>query len=215
MVKLINPLLEQLPRVSKTFNITNKKNIITHNILIEPYDIKNAELIFQSVQTSIEHLKRFILQNQTQWKFEQIQSAINQAMLDWDAQKNYYFSVKDINSNKIIGSILLADINHVHRYAHLGCWISKDYVGSEIAVLSSLYILYLGIKQMKLMRIEMVIDVNNKISFNTMKRLPAIYEGILRNRLSIDNEAFDAHVFSITPNELAIIEKRLEFFIDK
>jgi len=200
---LINPLLKQLPKTSKEYLFKQRNKHF--EIVICPFCTQDAQEIYSTVETSFEHLKRFILQNQ-EIRLEQIQQGTKQAEFDWDNGKNYYFSVKNKLTKQIVGNVLLSEVNQVHRYAKFGCWFSKDVLGTKISILSCLDVLLRGF-ELGLMRIEMVIDINNKASLNAIKRLPVHYECLMRNRLSIANECFDAHMFAITPSDIPTIHQ--------
>ncbi len=59
-----------------------------------------------------------------------------------------------------------------------------------------------GFGELKLSRLELVIDVDNQASQRVAEKLGAFREGVLRQRLFVHNQARDAVMYSLIPRDL-------------
>ncbi len=87
--------------------------------------------------------------------------------------------------------------------ANLGYWVRTARTGRGIATAVVLLLADFGFKELKLNRIEIMVDIENKRSQRVAEKTGAVREGILRNRLIIHNKVRDVVLFSLIPKDIS------------
>ena len=55
-----------------------------------------------------------------------------------------------------------------------------------------------------LARVEIVIALANRASIRVAEKAGAHYEGVLRNRMVVGSDVFDAHMYSLIPQDFGL-----------
>ena len=109
------------------------------------------------------------------------------------------FGVFDADSGAFVGGAGLNLIEVGHRYCNVGYWVRESCQGRGIATRAVKALLPHAFGPLGLRRVEVVIAVNNAASAGVARRSGALFEGVARNRIVIDERSLDALVFSFVP----------------
>ncbi len=102
----------------------------------------------------------------------------------------------------VLGSAGVNDVDAVHRSCNVGYWIRTSAAGRGFAVRAARLSVIYALTDMDLVRAEIVVDLANARSVRVAEKLGAAHEGIARHRLYHHGAAHDAHVFSLTRDDL-------------
>ena len=120
----------------------------------------------------------------------------------WQEGKEYAFAIVQAQDGQFLGGCGLNQINRVNRFANLGYWVRTSQAGHGVATVAARLLAQFGFGELKLSRLELVIDVDNQASQRVAEKLGAFREGVLRQRLSVHNQARDAVMYSLIPRDL-------------
>jgi RimJ/RimL family protein N-acetyltransferase len=86
----------------------------------------------------------------------------------------------------------------------LGFWIRASAAGKGLATAAARLISSFGFEELGLLRIEILVAVENAASERVAQKLGALREGVLRNRLFLHGRSHDAAVHSLIAEKSAI-----------
>lgn len=100
----------------------------------------------------------------------------------------------------IVGSTGLNRFDDLNKRANLGYWIRTDAAGTGLATAATRLVARHGIDTLGLQRIEIMMSVENEASRRVAEKAGAVYEGVLRNRLRLQDRQHDVHCFAVFPD---------------
>lgn len=122
-----------------------------------------------------------------------------------EAEKNetdYSFAIIEPETNLLIGSVGINQINRLYRMANLGYWVRTSRTGRGVALRATLLAARFAFEQLKFERIEIMAAVGNLASQRVAEKAGAVREGILRRRLWVGEQPHDAVLFSLLAEDL-------------
>lgn len=125
-----------------------------------------------------------------------------QFVKEWNNDEIYCFSIIDVSSNQILGNVQLSHINRANQMANLFYWVRTSRSGEGIATKASKLAIRYGFEKLGLLRIEILVQEDNKPSLRIADKLGAVREGLLRNRLLIHGTPYNAYMHSLIPEDI-------------
>ncbi|MDZ7703852.1 MAG: GNAT family protein [Trueperaceae bacterium] len=138
------------------------------------------------------------------------------AFRERDQNVAYPFAVFYKPTGALIGSTRFADLNWKYRNCELGfTWFAPGYQGTAVNPESKYLLLRYAFETLRFVRVQIHTHVANVQSQRAIRKLGAVYEGVLRNHMfTKDGEVRDTMVFSVIdsdwPEVKALLESRLE-----
>ncbi|MBS3933316.1 MAG: GNAT family N-acetyltransferase [Truepera sp.] len=138
----------------------------------------------------------------------------DKAFSDRERGEAYPFVIKA--AERVIGTSRYADIRWQHRHCELGyTWLDSRYQGGGANVESKYLMLKYLFEEQGFLRVQLHTDARNLRSQEAIRRLGAVYEGVLRRHMvAKDGFVRDTMVFAITdldwPSVKAQLAARLE-----
>jgi len=112
----------------------------------------------------------------------------------------YAFGVFDAQG-RVLGDVALNRVDPKRGSANLGYWVRESAQGQGVATRAARAIAAFGFHVLGLVRIEIVIAVDNLASRRTAESLGAHFDGVSPNRIIHNGEAAPAAVYSLLPPE--------------
>ncbi len=121
------------------------------------------------------------------------------------------YIVRRLLDQRVVGSSAYYDIELCHKRLEVGySWFSPDVWGSRVNHESLWLLLEQAFEQWQFNRIQVAADPNNKRSYNTLKKLGATEEGLLRQHMMHHHGLItDTVIFSILANEWPVLKEKL------
>jgi ribosomal-protein-serine acetyltransferase len=116
----------------------------------------------------------------------------------WEKKTYYGFAIED-EEGKLVGSISIYWIEKFSNLGRVGYWVRSSRQREGAAKAAGELIKQFAFEELKLTRLELIIDPQNWSSRNTARALGARCEGIALNKLFFDGEPHPAAVYGITP----------------
>lgn len=185
--------------LAKTYKIE------TDRLIIRCYEPKDAKLLKNSIDESLEHLLPWMpwAKNEpesVQTKLERLRKYRGQ----FDLGIDYTFGIFSKDEKKLIGSTGLHP-RLSNNAREIGYWINVKYLKQGYATETVKALIKVGFEIEQLDRIEIRCDPNNIPSQGIPKKLGFIHEGTLKNRLTdTKGELRDVMIWTMFKEDYAI-----------
>jgi ribosomal-protein-serine acetyltransferase len=171
-------------------------------IVLRPYRMKYVKAAFEAIKESIKELSAWLPFAHEDYSIKETRAYVKTRPDEWKKGNAYEFAIFDAKDGTIIGGCGLNGINKMNKCANLGYWVKTGCTGRGMATAATLMLAKWGFEALKLNRIEILVAVDNTRSLRVAEKVGAKREGILRNRLTIHDKAYDAVMHSLIPGEL-------------
>ncbi|MGA7437163.1 MAG: GNAT family N-acetyltransferase [Luteibacter sp.] len=117
----------------------------------------------------------------------------------WLLGDGFEMVIVDAHTDRFLGGMGVNQRNREHRFANLGYWVRESAHGRGIVTRAGKLALRWAFEVAGLSRVEIVAAHDNLPSRKAAERIGGSFEGILRNRLVINEIPVDAAMYSATP----------------
>lgn len=187
------------------------KNLIGKTIQLEPFASNHYDLLRQAAN------------DERIWSYMPMKAHGNY-FDDWfqdcfTKHKNgtqISYVIRKLTDQTVIGSCAYYDIDDQHKRLEIGyCWTTPVVWGNRFNHEALWLLLQNAFESWQFNRIQIATDPRNKRSYNALKKLGAVQEGLLRQHMIHHNgNITDTVVFSILAAEWSEIKKSLSSRLD-
>lgn len=171
-------------------------------VMVRRYSRSDAELLFEAATESLgPGFTEWMPWCHTGYKRQESTEYINAREAAWERRDDFALAVFD-ESGRYLGATGINQIQTAHGYGNLGYWVRRSAWGNGYAVPAALSAARFAFEHLGLVRAEIVIAVGNEKSRRVAEKAGARHEGILRHRLRLDGRLYDAHMYSLVPEDL-------------
>ena len=165
-------------------------------ITLRPYELTDANDIYVAVQESMSELARWLPWCYPGYSYADAVSWIRLTQDGRATGKMYDFGIFD-EAGRFAGGCGISNISATERFANLGYWVRSSRAGQGIASSAAREVARWAFVNTSLNRLEILVAVGNTPSERAALTAGAEREGLLRQRLILDGQSRDAHMFSI------------------
>lgn len=173
-------------------------------ILMRPFHLRDAEETYAAVHESLTDLKPWMSWAHDRYSLSDAKEFIRVTRARWEEGTLFAFVITDAKSGSVLGGCSLSHIHPVYHLCNLGYWVRTSRRGEGIAVRATKLAARYAFEKIGLIRVEIVMAVNNKPSQRVAEKAGAHYEGILHNRMVVGREIYDAHMYSLIPQDFGL-----------
>ena len=181
-----------------------KTELTDGNIRLRPFNKDDAPGLTQAVQKSIQELLPWMSWCHKDYNQQDALRWLKTLPPAWENGTDYGFAITSVREEEILGGCGLSFVNKLFRFSNLGYWVRSDRRGEGIACRAAKLLARFGFEQVGLLRVEIVVAVENQASLRVAARAGAKREGVLRNRLVVREFIYDAVMFSLTPDDFGL-----------
>ena len=139
----------------------------------------------------------------TNYSIEEAKAWLATCQKEWSQGTSYPFLVIDPNTNKVLGSVDINQINRDHNFGNIGYWVCSSHTGKGIAASAVKMVAHFGFTEVGFTRLEIVVLTENLASRRVAEKVGAKLECIARNRLTGWGKSYDAAVYSLIPTDIS------------
>ncbi|MGZ3710616.1 MAG: GNAT family N-acetyltransferase [Bdellovibrionota bacterium] len=166
--------------------------ILTPRLMIKPRRLGEGKIIAQAIIESLEHLKPYMPFAQRAPTEEEVEENCCKSVEDFEARRNFNLSIYDRERKVFIGSTGIHRPNWEVRSFEVGYWVHKDFLRHGMILEAANAVTRYAFNQLKARRVEMRCDSRNLGSFELMKKLGFVQEGLLhKDSLGVDGNPVD------------------------
>jgi RimJ/RimL family protein N-acetyltransferase len=170
-------------------------------VTLRPFQFDDASALFEAVGESLPDLKPWMAWAHDGYSQTDATTYITMARAQWGEASMFSFAVTEKASGAFLGACSLSHIHPVYFYCNLGYWVRSSQRGRGIAGRAARLAARFAFKELRLARVEVVVAVGNGTSLKVAKKIGAHREGVLRNRIIVRKDIYDAVMFSFIPKD--------------
>ena len=174
-------------------------------ILLRPFHIHDADEMYAAVRESLTELKPWMSWAHEGYSIQTAKEFIRITRARWEEGTLFAFGIIDAKSGSVLGGCSLSHIHPVYHLCNLGYWVRTSRRGEGIAVRATKLAALYAFEKVGLIRVEIVMAVENAASRRVAEKAGARYEGILHNRMVVGRDIYDAHMYSLIPQDFGLI----------
>lgn len=179
---------------------------LTDDVLtLRPFHLDDAQETYTAVRESLVELKPWMSWAHDGYSLQEAKDFIRITRARWEEGTLLAFVITDAKSGSVLGGLSLSHIHPVYHLCNLGYWVRTSRRGEGIAVRATRLAAQYAFEKVGLIRVEIVMAVNNAASRRVAEKAGAHYEGILRNRMVVGREIHDAHMYSLVPADFGLM----------
>jgi RimJ/RimL family protein N-acetyltransferase len=95
----------------------------------------------------------------------------------------------------------------IYHFCNLGYWVRTSHHGQGIAGRAAKLVARFAFENLGIIRVEIVVAIENQASLRVAEKLGAHDEGILLNRMVIGKSIYDAHMYSLLPSDFGLVAR--------
>lgn len=171
-------------------------------VYLRPLQEADAEALYQAVRASLDDLIPWMSWAHPRYSLLEARRWVETARRRWREGNYYGFGI--FSQQELIGSCSLGQFHEYYPLANLGYWVRHSHRGQGIAGRAARLVARFGFEHLGLVRVEIVIAVDNHASRRVAEKIGAHYEGILRNRLVVHGQVQDAAMYSLIPQDFTV-----------
>jgi ribosomal-protein-serine acetyltransferase len=180
------------------------QEITDGTILMRPFRLEDAGETYTAVRESLTDLKPWMSWAHDDYSISDSKEFIRITRARWGDSTLFAFAITDQKSGSVLGGCSLSHIHPIYHLCNLGYWVRSTRRGEGIAVRATRLAARFAFEKIGLIRVEIVIAIENKASIRVAEKAGAHYEGILRNRMVVGREVYDAHMYSLVPKDFGL-----------
>jgi len=177
-------------------------------ITLRPFRMEDAVQLHEAVRESLAELKPWMSWAHDEYSIDEVNGFIKMNRASWEERTQYGFAIIDANTGAMLGSCGLNHLHPVYHLCNLGYWVRTSRHGEGLAGRAALLAARYGFEHCSIIRAEIVMAAGNEKSRRVAEKIGAHYEGILLNRMVVGKAVYDAHMYSIIPQDFGL-EARL------
>jgi ribosomal-protein-serine acetyltransferase len=175
------------------------------DLLLRPFGLSDSTSLCCAVKESLQELKPWMSWATDSYNELTAREYITIARARWEEHTFYGFAIT--RENEILGACTLSSIHPIYHFCNLGYWVRTSQHGQGIAGRAAKLAARFGFENLGLIRVEIVIAVQNQASIRVAQKIGAHDEGILLNRMVVGKSIYDAHMYSLLPSDFGIVAR--------
>ncbi|NUR21360.1 GNAT family N-acetyltransferase [Frateuria sp.] len=172
-------------------------------LVLRPWRPEDAPALQEAVLESVESVGHWLPWCHTGYGLDEAKAWIGHCREGWIADEHFAFGIFEQGSGALLGSTGLNQRNRVHHSAAMGYWVRHSRQRQGIARQAARLAARFGFERLGLVRIEIVALPDNGASRRAAEQAGARFEAIARHRIWVRDEARDAAVYALVPEDLA------------
>jgi len=179
--------------------------LIDEEFLLRPFRLGDANGLYCAVEESLRELKPWMSWATDTYNELTAREYITIARARWNEGTFYAFAITQ--HEEILGACTLSSIHSIYHFCNLGYWVRTSRRGQGIAGRAAKLAARFAFESLGLIRVEIVVALENQASLRVAEKIGAHDEGILLNRMVIGKSIYDAHMYSLLPSDFGLVAR--------
>jgi ribosomal-protein-serine acetyltransferase len=176
-------------------------------VTLRPFRLEDSAQLYEAVRESLINLKPWMSWAHDAYTQQDADDFIRMTRVRWEEKTLYAFAIVDVNNDEVLGGCSLSHKHPIYHYCNLGYWVRTSQHGKGIAGRAAKLAAQFGFEHGGIIRAEIVIARDNEKSIRVAEKIGAHYEGILLNRMVVGKAIYDAHMYSLIPQDFGLTAK--------
>ncbi|UPG92465.1 GNAT family N-acetyltransferase [Luteibacter aegosomatissinici] len=171
-------------------------------VRLRAYRDDDAEALAEAVRESVATAGAWLSWARADYDTATAQDWIRLCKQAWLLGDGFEMIIVDAHTDHFLGGMGVNQRNREHRFANLGYWVRESAQGRGIVTRAGKLALRWAFEVAGVSRMEIVAAHDNLPSRRAAERIGGRFEGMLRNRLVINDNEVDAAMYSVIPADL-------------
>ena len=158
--------------------------------------------MYEAIRESIAEISPWLPFAHDGYSLNEARDFLKRCPQNWKKDTEYVFSITDARDGSYLGTCGLNRVDTENGRSNLGYWIRTSRTGEGIAPAVTVLLAKWGFRALKLRRIEIIVATGNKRSQRVAEKAGAQREGVLRQRIKINDRMHDAVMYSLIPGDI-------------
>jgi ribosomal-protein-serine acetyltransferase len=158
--------------------------------------------MYEAIRESIAEISPWLQFAHDGYSLKEARDFLKRCPQSWKNDTEYVFGIIDSRDGTYLGTCGLNRMDTENRRANLGYWIRTSRMGQGIAPAATVLLARWGFQELRLRRIEIIVATGNVRSQRVAEKAGAQREGVLRQRIKINDRMHDAAMYSLVPGDI-------------
>ena len=179
------------------------------SIRLRPPVSADSQAIYEAVVESLADLNPWMSWAHDRYSINDAIEWINDTRKSWVDGDIYNFLITEAKNGAIFGTSGFVINSKLYRFGNLGYWVRTGARGNGIAVRAARLVAQFSFEKLAMLRVEIVIAEGNRASLRVAEKLGALREGLLRNRIKVGDNVYNAWMHSFIPQDFGFEVRNL------
>ncbi|WJM85878.1 GNAT family protein [Dickeya chrysanthemi] len=175
--------------------------LLTPRLSLHPLVPSDATALFDAIHESLESIGRWLPWCVPHYDLAMAQSWITDCEQQRREGTSFDLAITDRTNGHLLGSIAINSISKAYRLGNIGYWVRRTAQGQGIIPEAVREIVPFGFGTLGLTRLEIIAAEENHASRQVAEKVGAHFEGLLRNRIIINDQPVTAALYSLIPGD--------------
>ena len=167
----------------------------TDRIILTKFKEADSPPIYQAITHSATDISPWVTWLSPHYDLKKAEDFVAIQIKNWQDNTEFSFVINDLN-NHLLGVISLYVFHTANDVANIGYWMNSAYTRKGYCTEAVKLLAVNALKQLNLIRIELVVGVDNIASQKVAEKSGAHYEGVLKNRIRYNGTVTDAKLYA-------------------
>jgi ribosomal-protein-serine acetyltransferase len=173
-------------------------------LLLRPPRPADASAITEAVRASLPELHPWMDWATDAYDENTARRWLEFTYLGWAHASRFQFAITDALTGQYIGGCGVDGINLKSRCCNLGYWVRTSRTRQGLALRAVCLAARFAFETVGVVRVEIVIAVPNLPSQRVAQKAGATFEGVLRERMIVRTDVYDAAIYALTPADFGL-----------
>ena len=165
----------------------------SEDIVIRPYQIGDAPLLFEAATESVAEVYRWLPWCHPGYSIAESEAWVEHSVRAWAEETEFNFVIQG-RAGRFLGGTGINQKLSSDRIANLGYWVRTSATRRGVATAAVRLTAEYAFEKTNLVRLEIVVAVENPSSLRVAEKVGAVREGIAHDRIFVGGESHDAVV---------------------
>ncbi|HEV7633618.1 MAG TPA: GNAT family protein [Steroidobacteraceae bacterium] len=173
-------------------------------VTVRPLTPEDAAPMCEAVAESVGEVSPWLPWCHAGYTRAETDSFIAFATRVWAEQLQFPFGIFAARDGQFLGGISINHIARPNRLANVGYWVRSSRTGQGVAAAATRLVAKYAFEELGLTRLEIACLPGNAPSRRVAEKVGAKLEAVCRNRLVMHGKAYDAALYGLTPEDIAV-----------
>jgi ribosomal-protein-serine acetyltransferase len=176
-------------------------------VVLRLFRLDDRLQVYEAVRESLTELKPWMSWAHDAYSQQDAEDFIKITRARWEQRTLFAFAITDARTGEILGGCSLSHKHPVYHYCNLGYWVRTLRHGAGIAGRAAKIAARYAFEHGGVIRAEIVVAKGNEKSVRVAEKMGAHYEGKLLNRMVVGKAIYDAHMYSLIPQDFGLLAR--------
>lgn len=167
------------------------------DLMLTRYSQSDSEALFQAIQSSALEISPWLSWLTPAYDLKAAEDFIDIQINNWDEDLEYTYAIKN-HQGHFLGTIGLHVYDTQNDVASIGYWMNTKHTSKGYCTQAVKLLVKTAMKVLNLIRIEIIVAVDNIASQKVAEKSGAQFEAVLKNRIRLRGKAIDAKMYAFT-----------------